>query len=826
METATSNKPIPKFASFQPRAAQPPSENGDPAKTDGHDSSQALRSHGTWSSHQKRQRSVHREKKHEEQQEQIRLTSAIQDSEEHIFVIDRVGDEDILRYGSPDRWKIPMYRRSGYGNILGLHLREKIDRNSSGGKYVFTVPENTQKGRNKTIFAKMATLKELRIHEQAFARDDYNANYISLARTRGERRHHSYGDEGKISESSNTSEDDVDTHYRSINGQAKSGPADSDLEYSTAADQGDVGRNQEQDNLELLGKDLSRKVVEDPGDGEAWLNLIDFENRRARYQLSGHKHATADIKMSMYTKGLKQVKEERFRESLTLGMMREASMIWDPEKLSKKWEDILREKPNSVRLWIEYLNFLQTTFSNFRFEDLREPFARCVGALSHTIMSKTPDKNIYELYGYAILRMTSCMRDSGFSEQALAVWQALLEFNFCNPNFDVTTNHEMNSVVSSDKQSFEQFWDSEVARIGEEDARGWNNFRTGKNEPPSPRIDAATALTCTKPFSEIWYESEKNYANRVMLAARTVDDVGEDDPYRVILFSDIERFLINSPSGTPSPLVSSFLAFCQLPPLPHCTYSWWSDPFCRTDGLQNASNSLEDNHEHSLGKNDPFRLTTQHFTVCNDVLFADPKQWFSAFHLWHRENQLNGKSLMIEWARRTMRLLAERGVCGDDLAEYFLAFELSCHPEAVKKTAKALLKKNASSLRLYNAYALIESRLGNSTGADSVWTTALSMSRADPNVVLLWRTRTWEELESRGPVKALACLLSFYNQTTQSEPNALDNDRCNLAAILSAQRVGTFMSFASASRLPRLRPSYLNATISSPIKTMTAALSV
>ena len=810
MENAVDGKSVPKFTSFRPKAAQPPSESRITSKADKcHDArgprsqSREPRLHGHRRSEAKGKRqkglAVHPQSVQESE-------PANQILDEGDFVIDRRGDEENLRYGSLHRWKVPTYRRSGYGNVLGLSIREKIDITSSKEKYLVIISDDTQKPRDKAIFAKIGSLKELRIQEQTFTFDDRDADFISLGRKKRTKRKRSFDNELEETESSDTSSD---THYRSINGNVKTiKPIDPDLEYSTVAK---IGLAADKQNLEDQDRRrvISQKVVQDPSNGQAWLDLIELEDRKEKEQLSGNKYATADIKLSMYAKGLKQVKDEHFRESLIEGMMKEASLIWDPGQLSKKWHDTLRENPSSIKLHIGHLNFLQSTFSLFRFDDLREPFARCIDSLHGKTTVGLQRKGVYQEQGYALLRITLCMKDSGYTEQAIAIWQALLEFNFSRPTFEDTTDHSIKNVSFLSKISCEAFWDSEVARIGEENAMGWNNFIPGEDKVPDPKVDAVKPESDSESLPGMWFDIEQKHANATMLPARTMDDVGEDDPFRVVLYSDVEAFLVAFSPESHIYLLNAFLAFCRLPPLSNGETSWWIDSFVRNDGLQDTfatkSSSLQAQNlvgdlsspgsrdMDNLKKSNPFNMTVHHYLICSDVLFARPLQWFSAFDSWSCGIRLN-ESIEVTWIRRTLRYLAERGIGGDDLAEYFLAFELNYFPEAAKKTAKTLLKKNPSKLRLYNAYACIESHHGNSAGAESVWMTATSMSGTNPDVVLLWNTWVWEELDSRGPAKALARLLSLVNQDNQQEPNGEGDGSPDLAATLSAQRVSHFNS--------------------------------
>jgi hypothetical protein len=83
-----------------------------------------------------------------------------------------------------------------------------------------------------------------------------------------------------------------------------------------------------------------------------------------------------------------------------------------------------------------------------------------------------------------------------------------------------------------------------------------------------------------------------------------------------------------------------------------------------------------------------------------------------------------------------------------------------------------LLKERPSSLRLYNAYALIEWRSGNNEMAETVFSTALSMSGSLSEVdqqdsFLLWKSWAWETIQCN-PRRALEIILSVCEGKVQS----------------------------------------------------------
>lgn len=92
----------------------------------------------------------------------------------------------------------------------------------------------------------------------------------------------------------------------------------------------------------------------------------------------------------------------------------------------------------------------------------------------------------------------------------------------------------------------EEFWDSEVPRAGEPGATGWATWeasnRPDLSPPPSTKLPDLNSRI-SDPYSK-WAASEA-LADRIRaLSLRSTDDEDSEDPYAVVLFSDIRSFLV------------------------------------------------------------------------------------------------------------------------------------------------------------------------------------------------------------------------------------------------------------------------------------------
>ena len=167
------------------------------------------------------------------------------------------------------------------------------------------------------------------------------------------------------------------------------------------------------------------------------------------------------------------------------------------------------------------------------------------------------------------------MREAGYSETSIASLQALLELDLFSPR-EIVNQLPLSSHDSYDSilDQFQEFWDAEVLRVGEEGAEGWYRYVEKGNEGPVPESlyttkggdDVNAELDEDDPFGW-WIQKEVgSSARRGCWPARIIDEVEEDDPYNVVLFTDIKRWMfIFSQEDVKGLLINYTLRFCGLP---------------------------------------------------------------------------------------------------------------------------------------------------------------------------------------------------------------------------------------------------------------------
>lgn len=675
-----------------------------------------------------------------------------------LFTIDLRGDRHNLTYGATHRYAVPNFYRVGSGRVLGIDQRYLIDREHRDTDSLILrmrghgSMSNARAKSTKVLSKRLnqpAQLYRLRRQDRSHSPLEHEKDYLELDPTT------QHYDDGADS-------GDERHAYRSIRGKAKEEddvPRGMELIPDQEAQEHGMRVDFEAER-KARNAELVRATESHPADVASWLRLIDHQDllilrsvEETRPLTYGELLSVADVKLSLYDRALKNVGDSPHRARLLIGRLHEGAQIWDSEKLLSQWKTTLEQNVGSINLWVKYLDFRQTDFRDFASEHCMATFIECMNI--NAAHANNPRK--MQIQCYLFLRLTLFLREAGYLELAVGLWQAVLEFTCFQPSSFVEKD-DLQGALSS----FAEFWESEVARIGDIGAAGWRNGSSpdfaSSAHAPHTELDASHILLS-------WAKVERDRALACRLPSRSVDASNHpvDDPYTVVLFSDLQDILpLFWGLSSSDELIDGFLCFCHLPHLvvPQNTLTtrlWSGDNFVRNEYVDNAQFGLA--HWIPAKADDgqmlmaPFSFPLPGFLHTTDTFFVLPGKWFSSFESW-ATNTLGGTSIInADWVRRTLRSLVELHTTDDELAEYALALEFACDREAAKKFAKRLLKTRSSNLRLYNAFALMQWHTGGESTSIHVWSTALSMSRdfGDYDKIdcgLLWNSWLWAYLLS------------------------------------------------------------------------------
>lgn len=618
--------------------------------------------------------------------------------------MDTKGDEHNLVYGTIHRYSIPDYRRGGAGYVVGLPTSMRIDRDKGDGKVLVLRTGGAGGGESarsmRQAFAKLESkdLKRLKIKkgetslEEAFSRQ---LDFVPLSIKTRKRK-----DRG--GESSEGSGDDRSDHYRSIEGPKKAPTLDDpELDYaSDSQSEGDYITSSEWGRRKQM-VELARKVDAEPENTGAWMAYVNYHDMSVsgmgRRKTAAEKRSTAEVKLDILQKGLEKNPGD---ERLLLKYMEVAEEIWSSQKLLARWKSVLTENPTIINLWTKYIGFRQTDFLSFTYPECLKCFSECLAVLRTAAFRAPlggPDREaLEEVVFYIFVRTVLLMDESGYKENAVAAVQAMLELNLFTPPNAVppTSQREFDALLDQ----FERFWDSEVPRIGEERALGWASFcESGESgDPPEPLHDdlELPPLDRDDPFGS-WADAEVEWSQRIGMPARTIDEVEEDDPYRVILLSDLKDFLFCfSAENVRKKVVDAFLTFKNLPllALQSSNNAFARDMFLRTGLTPSFPNNWfwpvkrkrwgtsaitwegMEPEKQTLFGNNPFEFKARNFPVARESTFTQSNVWFGGI-----ENLKSAGDGDVKLIRNTLKMLVDK--LGDEsLGLYYLAWEWANEP--------------------------------------------------------------------------------------------------------------------------------------------------
>ncbi|KAK3375355.1 NRDE-2, necessary for RNA interference-domain-containing protein [Podospora didyma] len=782
------HRTVPKFGSFKPKPtpskpAEPqlPSEKPQEAIVD-HDSKAAKVS----DSHSRKNDSEYAGHRGDHHRPSSSSTPSAQTRDHRkapagasndVFFVDKSGDPLILRYGSNDRSRVPSYRRSGWGRLMGAAGIITINRDKNREEFSIRGVRDRGNGsafRNKNSLAEASQSKPKRIRSSADGTlstevDDFVALEPPRKRRRGE---------------GASSPEPGGPDYRSIYGKTRAAD-DPDSRSESGSDASAHPGDEVDDEMSTAKRksiELSRRVRESPEDIEAWIMLVKLQDSLFRENEGDvHQRSTeeakglAGLKLSLYKEALPHATAPLDRQRILHGIMREGSKVWDPKALRKRWDEVMKTDGDSFMFWKSRLDFELTQTSTFTYEGLISFVLERLRILNEALSKASAAEEARTLSSqlvYVFLRLTRFLHDTGRSELAVSAWQATLELTFSRPPEDEDFETSMSS--------FSDFWQSEVPRMGEIGANGWRHFvdATGIEDPPEAKMGSSRDDPQTRDPFKAWASIEQQETAKSRMPARTLDEESEDDPFRVVMFSDLKDLLPWFPlpiiDEARLQLLDAFLVFCRLPTAGLSNspeYSDLNDTFVAGPGQAFEITFRADfvgEKPFEISKKMPeFRQQGGIMALSQEVLFP-ASTWFRYLDKWTSIFLTNTPQVDASWALRTLQFLVR--TCGiEEIAEYYLAMEWLNEPSGARTVAKGLLKQYSSNMKLYNAYALIEWGNGNVDLVNKVLSSVTSQKSpsATPGSQLVWNTWTWLHLESSQMQIALSRLCSSVDPSLQ-----------------------------------------------------------
>jgi hypothetical protein len=655
------------------------------------------------------------------------------------------GDSNNLQYGSLEKSKIPKYRLAGHGRVIGLDRIFRISPPSEGHRKVIAGNlDLPHRRRDESLSTARLGQEQQVISAQESSHDavEEQSNYVAFDRPR-KRVKLSNGHDPRFS----------------------SGPmADADTDDDSFTEDDDIaatGLNTEQastaihlDEVQIRQRTLMKQVADDPEDVRSWLDLIDHQalvvrgSDRAGNKLTRSQRQTLiSMRIAIYEQALARLQQSTARQTLVTGLMKEGSQIWDHERQVLEWQKILKTS-HSFELRLLYLDFLMSASQSFSCDHVLEVTAGYFASYRREPPGELRNKQLVHL----LSRLTTLLSQAGFRERAFAIWQANLELAYYK-----------DERLSDPLGAFEQFWDSERPRIGEAGATGWTRSTDLVARPEGSSAEAMPPLGQDQPdHYPSWAATEVEVSSRQALPARTSEN--SIDPFRVVMFADIEPYLVHGFTSKETDLLNAFLRFCQLRPQDTFRVDSSIDPYLWDRCPLTVGRITDDTFQPMQPvPQDATHITssTTTSTVPLDTLQLTPP---------------------VEVALSVLRQIQSTRSDDEDLADYILTIESMISSARARKLAKKLLKQSPSSIRLYNTYANIEARSNGLQAAEQIWLAVLSMLGLAGNekvyerfsILRSWAWQCTLEIQSRRALQVLSSVHMAAPMLDPAEPTADD----------------------------------------------------
>lgn len=435
---------------------------------------------------------------------------------------------------------IPRFYRDGKGRVLGLTSAWRISR-GSGNKDVEVNRRDKHKAPRYTDFKSLKALVEGPHRLLLPAKTSLTT----------------YGEFIPLGKSTRSEDIHPEDSYRSI---VPEPPPDSDPELEQESGRSDTNSGDEFEGTTLPAEQEKMKSLEEtvrraPQDEQSWLHLLSVSIDSISNRTKRGVKAKAEIATSILKRALDAHRDNEASPRLRLLYIMYGEEIWDEEKTRRSWNSLLSDfGGNDVPPWKQaliWMTFLDWSIINRpsiseALDDARRALAQLQGSE-------------FEMARVRILwRIAVFLREAGFLEQAMAIFQAQMELALFGP--PELISHPLEDRVNS----LEEFWEAEVPRIPETGARGWAQWvESGQPEAQVLHRQPSRKTEAQDPYQQ-WSCQEKSLDIVGAFPTRSFTE-DESDPYSTILFSDIRDFLSDLRSNDVREyLAMAFLSFIGL----------------------------------------------------------------------------------------------------------------------------------------------------------------------------------------------------------------------------------------------------------------------
>ena len=235
---------------------------------------------------------------------------------------------------------------------------------------------------------------------------------------------------------------------------------------------------------------FNEKLRQNPHDIQLWLSFIQFQDKirfsgseeslpkeKKHHKVDG-KILFSDLRIKVtspsllqnYQKALmerkisildKALEHNPKSEKLLTAKLRTGAEFREAAALQQEWRNALFIRPESIRLWKDYLHFCQSYFEGFTVQQVLKAYAGCLHKLAQmqhpSFAAHQRPANLEDQMVDIVAQLCIFLRQSGWTEKSVSLNQALLQIGLKGSSLAVC----------------QSVWENRTARIGEEEVNGF-----------------------------------------------------------------------------------------------------------------------------------------------------------------------------------------------------------------------------------------------------------------------------------------------------------------------------------------------------------------
>ncbi|KAF5385409.1 hypothetical protein D9757_005389 [Collybiopsis confluens] len=309
-----------------------------------------------------------------------------------------------------------------------------------------------------------------------------------------------------------------------------SSDSESDSVISDSSSSGDERDSYSTAHQKTL-KRLEQLVSADPSSIPSWLALLSQTLSTVNIHSKNSEKARSEIALAIISRALSAHPANSNSPLLRIKYLLAGEKIWEDRDCDLEWEKALNS--GDIDLWMEWLEWrMRKAKSSDALNDVIDAALRVLSSRGNSEQSEIEKVRVF-------WRTAIALQQAGYHERATALFQAQAELTFEIP--------QALSRLSLDTrlEGLEEFWESEVPRMGERESKGWANWASHKYEFALNVLSATTSQSTELDPYRQWAEYETSVDRVRHVPARSTNEYTDRDPYSVILFADIRSLLFD-----------------------------------------------------------------------------------------------------------------------------------------------------------------------------------------------------------------------------------------------------------------------------------------